>query len=138
MIILDTNVVSEALKPAGKEAVIAWLDEQSVDTLYLSATSLSELLFGVAIMPTGKRKIQIISGMDALLTNLFGARILPFDQDAAVAYSTLVSSARAAGTTVSIADGQIGAIASVHGYAVATRDVTPFKALGVPVINPWA
>ncbi len=137
MIVLDTNVVSEALRPGRDPAVIEWLDAQIAETLFLTATSLSELLIGVAVMPGGKRKTAITAALDALLSRLFGSRILPFDHDAAIAYSHLVSSARAAGKTVSLPDGQIGAIASVHGFSVATRDTAPFQALGLPVIDPW-
>ncbi|HEY9681520.1 MAG TPA: type II toxin-antitoxin system VapC family toxin [Candidatus Melainabacteria bacterium] len=137
MIVLDTNVVSEALKPGRDPAVIAWLDQQSVETLFLSATSLAELLIGIAIMPDGKRKSTISAALDSLITRLFDTRILPFDEGAAMAYSQLVSAARAQGKAISMPDGQIGAIASVHNFSVATRDVAPFQALGVPVIDPW-
>lgn len=137
MIVLDTNVVSEALKPGRDPAVIAWLDQQSVETLFLSATSLAELLIGIAIMPDGKRKSTISAALDSLITRLFDTRILPFDEGAAMAYSQLVSAARAQGKAVSMPDGQIGAVASVHNFTVATRDVAPFQALGVPVIDPW-
>lgn len=137
MIVLDTNVVSEALKPGRDSAVIDWLDEQSADTLYLTAISLSELLIGIAVMADGKRKATLGDALNKLMLRLFGSRILPFDHEAAVVYSALVSAARAAGKTLSLPDGQIGAIASVHGFRVATRDTAPFKALGLPVINPW-
>lgn len=137
MIVLDTNVVSEAIKPGRDETVIGWLDKQSAETLYLTAISLSELLIGIAIMPDGKRKHEISAGLDALIAKLFGSRVLPFDREAAIAYSALVSAARKAGKAVSIPDGQIGAIASVHSFAVATRDTAPFVTLGVNVINPW-
>lgn len=137
MIVLDTNVVSEALKPGRDPAVIAWLDQQSVETLFLSATSLAELLIGIAIMPDGKRKSTISAALDSLITRLFDTRILPFDEGAAMAYSQLVSAARAQGKAISMPDGQIGAIASVHNFSVATRDLAPFQALGVPVIDPW-
>jgi len=137
MIVLDTNVVSEALKPGRDPAVIAWLDQQSVETLFLSATSLAELLIGIAIMPDGKRKSTISAALDSLISRLFDTRILPFDEGAAMAYSELVSAARAQGKAVSMPDGQIGAVASVHNFTVATRDVAPFQALGVPVIDPW-
>lgn len=135
MIILDTNVVSETLKPGRDEAVVAWLDEQSAETLYLTATSLSELLMGIAVMPDGKRKSEMKTGLTALISKLFASRILPFDQEAAVAYSLLVSAARARGKAVSLPDGQIGAVALVHGYTVATRDAAPFEALAVPFVN---
>lgn len=137
MIILDTNVVSEAVKVGRNPAVVAWLDGQSAETLYLTATSLSELLIGVEIPPTGKRKDGLSAGLSDLLAKLFGSRVLPFDQDAAIAYGALVGGVRAAGKAVSMPDGQIGAIASVHGFTVATRDTAPFIALGVPTINPW-
>jgi hypothetical protein len=137
MIVLDTNVVSEALKPGRDPAVIAWLDQQSVETLFLSATSLAELLIGIAIMPDGKRKSTISAALDSLISRLFDTRILPFDEGAAMAYSELVSAARAQGKAVSMPDGQIGAVASVHNFTVATRDVAPFQALGLPVIDPW-
>jgi len=137
MIVLDTNVVSEALKPGRDLSVINWLDQQSAETLYLTATSLSELLIGIAVLPGGKRKSAIGSALDSLMSRLFGSRILPFDHDAARVYSELVSTARAAGKAVSMADGQIGAIAMVHGFSVATRDVIPFQALGLQVIDPW-
>ncbi len=136
MIILDTNIVSEALKPGRHPAVIAWLDEQSAETLYITATSLAELFTGIAVMPDGKRKTAISAALDSLISRLFDARILPFDHDAAMAYSQLLSGARAQGKAVSMPDGQIGAIASVHNFKVATRDVAPFQALGVPVIDP--
>ncbi|HEY9714806.1 MAG TPA: type II toxin-antitoxin system VapC family toxin, partial [Chroococcales cyanobacterium] len=126
-----------ALKPGRDPEVIAWLDLQSAETLFITATSLSELLIGVAIMPAGKRKTVIKTALDSLISRLFDLRILPFDHDAAIAYSTLMGRARAAGNSVSMADGQIAAVASIHGFSVATRDLAPFRALGVPVIDPW-
>lgn len=137
MIILDTNVVSEAVKVGRNPGVVAWLDEQAAETLYLTATSLSELLIGIEILPAGKRKDGLSAGLSDLLAKLFGSRILSFDKEAAIAYGAIVGGARAAGKAVSMPDGQIGAIASVHGFTVATRDTAPFIALGVPTINPW-
>lgn len=137
MIILDTNVVSEPMRPAGDAAVRAWLDRQVAETLYLTATSLSELLLGIEVLQNGKRKDGLGAALAELLTNLFGSRILPFDRQAAQAYAPLVGRARAGGRSISVADGQIAAIAAVHGFAVATRDDVPFEAAGIPVINPW-
>jgi len=137
VIVLDTNVVSEPMKASGDPAVTAWLDRQVADTLYLTATSLSELLLGLELLPAGLRRTGLGSALAELLANLFGPRILPFDQPAARAYATLVGRARAAGQAVSVADGQIAATAAVRGFAVATRDTAPFAAAGVPVINPW-
>lgn len=137
MIILDTNVVSEPMKPEGDRRVRDWLDDQLAETLYLTSISLSELLLGVEVLPDEKRKEGLASALTELLTELFGPRILPFDQQAATAYAARVSRARASGRAISMADGQIAAIAAVHGFTVATRDTAPFTAAGVPVVNPW-
>ena len=137
MIILDTNVVSEPMKPNGALRVQHWLDEQIVESLYLTSISLSELLLGLELLPEGKRKIGLVSALDELLSTLFATRILPFDQQAASLYASRVSKARAKGQAISMADGQIAAIAAAHGFTVATRDVAPFLAAGVPVVNPW-
>ena len=116
MIVLDTNVISEPLKPNANPAVQAWLDKQAAETLYLTATSLSELLVGVAILPDSKRKAGLGDALRELLTNLFGSRILAFDEHAAIAFAPLIGRARATGRHISVADGQIAAIASVHGF----------------------
>jgi predicted nucleic acid-binding protein len=137
VIVLDTNVVSEPIKPNGLPAVRAWLDQQVAETLYLTTTSLSELLLGVEILPDGKRKEGLSTALNELIQRLFESRILPFDQEAARAYAPLVARARAVGQSISVADGQIAAIASQHQFTVATRDVGPFVAAGLAVINPW-
>jgi toxin FitB len=137
MIVLDTNVVSEPMKAEANPAVAAWLDRQAVETLYLTAVSLAELLVGVEILPAGKRRHGIGAALGELVSTLFGPRVLPFDQEAAKAYAILVARARTAGHVISVSDGQIAAIATANGFIVATRDVAPFLAAGVPVINPW-
>jgi len=137
VIILDTNVVSEPMKSDGDRGVQDWLDEQNAETLYLTSISLSELLLGVEVLPDGKRKVGLGAALSELLATLFGARVLPFDQQAATMYASRISRARAAGQAISMADGQIAAIAAVHGFTVATRDTAPFIAAGVPVVNPW-
>jgi predicted nucleic acid-binding protein len=137
MIVLDTNVVSEPMKPYGTPSVKAWLDQQVAETLYLTATSLAELLVGIEMLPDGRCKEGLAAALAELMAMLFGPRILPFDQQAALAYAPMVSRARARGTIISVADGQIAAIAAVHGFAVATRDTEPFVAAGVPVMDPW-
>lgn len=137
MIVLDTNVVSEPMKPNGNPAVQTWLDQQVAETLYLTATSLSELLVGIQILPDGKRREGLDAALSELLAGLFGSRILPFNREAATAYARLVGRARTAGHLISVANGQMAAIAAEHGFTVATRDTAPFVAAGVPAINPW-
>lgn len=137
MIILDTNVVSEPIKADGSRRVRDWLDEQIAETLYLTSISLSELLLGVQVLPDGKRKEGLAAALTELLTELFGSRILPFDQQAATVYAARVGRARASGRAISMADGQIAAIAAVHEFTVATRHTAPFIAAGISVVNPW-
>jgi toxin FitB len=137
MIVLDTNVVSEPMKPHGSPVVLDWLDRQMPETLYLTAINLAELLSGIEALPQGRRKDGLGSALSELLTALFGPRILSFDDKAAKLYAPLVGRARANGCTIGLADGQIAAIAAAHGFLVATRDTTPFLAMGLQVINPW-
>ncbi len=137
MIILDTNVVSEPIEPHGSPLVRDWLDRQVAETLYLTSTSLSELLVGIQLLPRGKRRDNLATTLSGLLDQLFGPRILPFDQRAAVAYAAIVARARTKGNAISVGDGQIAAIAEVHGFAIATRDVGPFRVVGARVLNPW-
>lgn len=137
MIVLDTNVVSEPMRRNANPAVQTWLDQQVAETLYLTSTSLSELLVGIEILPNSKRKKGLAAALSELLVMLFGGRILAFDQRAAMAYAPLIARGRSRGQIISVADGQIAAIASVHGFSVATRDTAPFVGAGIPVINPW-
>jgi hypothetical protein len=137
MIVLDTNVISEPLKPRADPRVIRWLDAQEPETLYLTATTLSEVLIGIALLPAGKRKRGMELAMQTLLTKLFAGRFLSFDREAAIAFALLGSRAAAKGYSISVADCQIAAIAAVRGFTVATRDTAPFLAAGVPIINPW-
>ncbi|HZU90408.1 MAG TPA: type II toxin-antitoxin system VapC family toxin [Stellaceae bacterium] len=137
MIVLDTNVVSEPLKAAASPAVIAWLDRQNIETLFLSTISLAELRYGVAALPEGRRKDGLRTALEERIFSLFGSRILAFDTAAADAYAVIRARARAAGKTIGASEGYIAAMAAAHGFAVATRDIGPFEAAGLPVINPW-
>lgn len=136
MILLDTNVISEAMKPVPDDAVRAWLDEQAAETLYLSSVTIAELLYGIGALPGGKRKDQLTEALDGVM-ELFADRVLPFDIAAARRYADLAVKARAAGRGFPTPDGYIAAIAAARGFAVATRDTTAFDAVGVAVINPW-
>ena len=137
MILLDTNVVSEPLRITGDVGVIAWIDAQIIETLYLSAISLAELRFGIAALPLGKRKDKLHTSLEQRILPLFAGRILPFDASASEAYAALRASARAQGRAIAAADGYIAATAASHGLIVATRDAGPFEAAGLKVINPW-
>ncbi|MCK0744879.1 type II toxin-antitoxin system VapC family toxin [Chromohalobacter nigrandesensis] len=136
MIVLDTNVVSEAMKPEPDPVVRAWLNEQSAETLYLSSVTLAELLFGIAALPDGRRKNRLNEALNGLM-ELFKGRFLSFDTDAARQYAKLAVAARAAGQGFPLPDGYIAAIAMSQDCQVASRDTAPFKAANVDVINPW-
>lgn len=136
MIVLDTNVVSEAMKPEPHPAVRAWLNDQAAETLYLSSVTLAELLFGIAALPAGKRKDMLAQILDGLM-GLFRERVLPFDTIAARRYAELAVTARNGGRGFPTPDGYIAAIAASRGFIVASRDTAPYEAARVPVINPW-
>lgn len=136
MIVLDTNVVSEAMKPAPDATVMAWLNDQAQETLHITTVTLAELLFGIQALPHGKRRDLLDSALDDLLV-LFQERVLPFDTDAARHYAGLAMSARKGGRGFPTPDGYIAAIAASRGFVVASRDTAPFKAAGIAVINPW-
>ena len=137
MILLDTNVISEPLKIAGDAKVLAWLDAQMIETLYLSTISLAELRFGIATIPAGKRKDTLHTSLEQRILPLFAGRILPFDEATTEAYARLRALARGQGKAIATADGYIAATAIHHGLMVATRDTGPFEAAGLQVINPW-
>jgi toxin FitB len=136
MILLDTNVVSEAMKPEPAPRVRTWLDEQAAETLYLSSITIAELAFGIGALAKSRRKDKLTAALDGVL-ELFADRILPFDTTAARRYAELAVRARAAGKGFPTPDGYIAAIAASHDLAVASRDTSAFMAAGLAVIDPW-
>jgi predicted nucleic acid-binding protein len=136
MIVLDTNVISEAMKPEQNPAVRAWLNDQVAETLYLTSVTVAEMLFGIAALPVGRRKNALSRVLDGLL-ELFSDRVLPFDTEAARHYAGLAVAARNSGRGFPTPDGYIAAIAASRGYIVASRDTSPYEAGGLRVIDPW-
>jgi predicted nucleic acid-binding protein len=114
------------------------MDAQAVETLFLSAVTVAELRFGIAAMPDGKRRKILHQRLEADLLAVFAGRVLPFDLDASRAYAALMCKAKVVGQAINMADGYIAAIAASRGLSVASRDAAPFRAAGVPIINPWA
>ena len=137
MILLDTNVVSEPLRAAPDARVIAWIDAQPLETLYLSAITVAELRASVTLLPAGKRRAGLQEGLEKRVLPLFAGRVVPFDLACTQAYAELMTKARAAGLAIATADGYIAAIAAANGFAMASWDTGPFEAAGVAVINPW-
>ncbi len=138
MIVVDTNVLSEPMRVNGDPAVAAWLDRQRPETLFLTTINLAELLLGLELMPLGVRRARLEARIGEVIHAFGERRTLPFDASAARVFAASVARARGAGHSIGVADGQIAAIAAAHGFAVATRDVAPFVAAGVSVIDPWS
>ncbi|MBX7432559.1 type II toxin-antitoxin system VapC family toxin [Mycobacterium sp. Y57] len=137
MILVDTNVISEPLRKAPDPVVVDWIDAQPLETLYLSAVTVAELRFGVACLPTGKRRDRLHESMESRVLPLFIGRVLSFDLAASQAYADTMSRARSAGLAIGTADGYIAATAAANRMAVATCDTVAFAAAGIPVIDPW-
>ena len=130
MILVDTNVVWEPLRRVPEPRVAGWLDEQALETLYLSATTVAELRFGVLSLPGGRRRNRLHEDLER--------QVLPFDLAASQAYAELMAKARSAGRAISVSDGYIAATAAANAMMVATRDTAPFEAAGLKTVDPWA
>ena len=137
MILLDTNILSELMRPAPSPAVMSWLAAQPASSLFISAVTEAELRYGVLLLPEGRRRADLMAALEAMLAEDFAARILPFDSAAAVAFAVIASSRRQAGKPISQFDAQIAAIAQSRGAELATRNVADFAECGVEIINPW-
>jgi toxin FitB len=137
MIILDTNAVSEPLKPAPNVGYLQWFGAQASETLFITAITVAEMLTGIEKMPKGKRREAIYLAMTEHVFPLFQGRILGFDGDTAPAFATVVTGANRAGNDIAFADAAIAAIAIIHAYPIVTRNVRDYKGTGVEVIDPW-
>jgi predicted nucleic acid-binding protein len=137
LILLDTNVVSEPLRATPEQRVIAWLDAQPLETLFLSVITVAELRYGLARLPNGRRRKLLAEHLENRVLPTFAGRVLTFDLPATEAYAELMAKAQAAGQAIGMADGLIAAISRTNGMMVATRDAAPFAAAGVAVIDPW-
>lgn len=137
MIILDTNVLSEFIKPRSEPHVLAWLDAQLPADLAVTAITEAEMRAGAAVLEDGKRKQHLGELIDAALAP-FRSTILPFDSESARTFSAIVAARRQAGRRIRTMDAQIAAIAAVYGASLATRDVADFSGIGLDLIDPWA
>ncbi len=137
MIVLDTNVLLELMKPEASRAVLTWVGGQARDDLYTSAITLGEIMFGLEIMPHGRKRDVRFQLADEIFGIDFAGRILPFDVTAARAFAVIAATRRRAGRPIEMPDAQIAAIARANRMAVATRNVADFADCGVDLINPW-
>ncbi|MBV9075223.1 MAG: type II toxin-antitoxin system VapC family toxin [Acidobacteria bacterium] len=137
MIILDTNVLSEPLRPIPSAQVLKWLDRYPSQELFTTAVSESEILYGITIYPDGKRKDELRVAAQDLFRRLLQDRVLAFNSDAAHIYAEIASARRRVGRPMSRPDAQICSIALVTGAALATRNTRDFEGCGVEILNPW-
>lgn len=137
MIILDTNVVSELMRPAPATTVVDWVADQVASESYLTAITLAELLYGVARFGDGRRTIELTELVEAMVTEDFEHRVAPFDETAAAHYADIVVRREHSGRPISTADAQIAAICRSYGAVLATRNVDDFTDTGISVVNPW-
>ena len=138
MIILDTNVLSELMRPAPERAVLAWMEDQPASLLFTTAIAEAEIFYGLALLPKGRRRRSIEQAAHLMFTEDFTERVLPFDSAAAREFATITATRRVLGRPLASLDAQIAAIARAHRAAVATRNTTDFEACGVDLVNPWS
>lgn len=137
MILLDTNVVSELMRPEPAAAVLAWLWTQSLRDLATTAVTAAEIRYGLARLPEGRRRRELEERFRLFLLRGFDRRILPFDAAASELYGEIVAGREREGLPIQVLDAQIAAIARCRGAVVATRDTAGFGGCGVEVLNPW-
>ena len=134
MILLDTNVMSEPLRHAPEPRVIAWLDAQPMETLFLSAITVAELRAGVALLPAGKRRTALQDNLETRVLPLFAGRVLPFDAAGGLIWARLMAEGKAIGRPRSALDMIIAAVAEANGCIVATSNEKDF--IGIEIFNP--
>jgi len=137
MTLLDTNVISESIKITPDTGVLLWLKSQPKSSLFTTSITQAEILYGIALLPKGKRKNRLITFSQKLFNDGFGGRILSFDTDTAQICADIVSGRRKSGKPISHSDAQIAAIARSKGAAIATRNIKDFEGCGIGLINPW-
>lgn len=138
MILLDTNILSELMRPTPSATVERWIGAQPVTGLFISAITEAELRYGLALLPEGRKRNALLVQAEAMFTEDFAGRILPFDSPAASAYAKIAAERRQAGRPISQADAQIAAIALSRGASLATRNTGDFLDCGIALIDPWS
>jgi len=137
MIILDTNVISEVMRPAPESRVMRWFDAQAAEDLHITAVTVAEILYGIELVSTSRRRDVLRAGVEKMLSELFADRILTFEDRSARVFSQIASSRRRQGKPITESDAQVAAIARVHGATLATRNPYAFEGCGVRLVNPW-
>ncbi len=137
MLMLDTNMLSEIMRPEPERKVADWIVRQPSDDLFTAAMCQAEILSGLAIMPSGRRRTDLEKAARAMFADDFDGRILPFDTEATAAYAEIFAARREVGRPSGAIDLMLAAIARVRGASVVTRNVADFEGVGVAIVNPW-
>ena len=135
MILLDTNVISETMRVRPDQRVVRWLDRRPPSSLFLSVISVDEIVYGIAILPAGRKRTGLARGFDRIV-DAFVGRLLPFDSEAARASAEIRAHRRRGGQPISLADAQIAGIAKSNGHAIATLNARDFDGAGIEVVEP--
>jgi predicted nucleic acid-binding protein len=137
MIVLDTNVLSELMKATPSEAVNSWVARQPPSSLFITTVAQAEILYGLALLPSGSRRDKLRAAAQAMFEEDFAGRILPFDTAAAYEFAEIAAERRQSGRPISQFDAQIAAIARSRGAALSTRNISDFEGCGLQIFNPW-
>jgi predicted nucleic acid-binding protein len=137
VIVLDTNVLSELMRSQPAAAVFDWVAAQPRATLCTTSVNKAEILYGIAALPEGRRRAALAAAAEAMFTDDFAGRVLPFDEEAAVHYADIVAARRREGRPIEAFDAQIAATARAAGAELATRDVADFAGCSLALVNPW-
>ena len=137
MIVVDTNVISEVLKPHPDELVQRWLQSEPIDNVYVTSITKAELLYGLALLPDGRRKEALASAIQRFFFERVAHPVIAFSDEDVLHYAPISAYRRRIGRPIRELDGQIAAITKSRGFAVATRNVRDFQHCGIQVINPW-
>ena len=137
MIVVDTNVVSEVMRPQPAQAVLGWLNTQDSNLLFITPITLAEIGYGLRVLPDGLRRRQLQTRFEQFIAQAFEERVLDFTAPAAHAYAEIMGHRKETGRAMSLPDGQIAGIALPHGFAIATRNTKDFEDCRIELINPF-
>ena len=137
MVIFDTNVVSELMTHAPSPTVVTWMSSQREDEIFTTTITVAEVLYGVELLPRGKRRDSLSRQAEGMFSENFARRILPFDEASARFFALIAATRRTHGRPISDQDAQIAAIARSNGITLATRNTNDFEGCGVRLVNPW-
>lgn len=138
MIILDTNVISELMRPTPSAQVVRWVEQQPSAELFTTSITEAEIFYGIELLIEGKRREGLLAAAEAMFTDDFAGRIMAFDGNASRAFAKIAARRRTLGEPISHPDAQIAATAQLHGAALATRDMAAFADCGIRVVDPWS